>query len=78
MRAFLIDTKSINLKSIIKVNQNKTEINIINIKDRIMFNLTKKEGIGNKTKSKTNPNKISFKNCLSTLKEILLIFINKT
>ena len=42
MRAFLIDTKSINLKSIIKVNQNKTEINIINIKDKIMFNLTKK------------------------------------
>ena len=45
MRAFFIDTKSINLKSIIKENQNKTEINIINIKDRIMFNLTKKEGI---------------------------------
>ena len=45
MRAFLIDKKLINLKSIIKVNQNKTEINIINIKDRIMFNLTKKEGI---------------------------------
>ena len=45
MRAFLIDTKSINLKSNINVNQNKTEINIINIKDRIMFNLTKKEGI---------------------------------
>ena len=45
MRAFLIDTKSMNLKSIIKVNQNKTEINIINIKDRIMFNLTRKEGI---------------------------------
>ena len=27
MRAFLIDTKSINLKSIIKVNQNNMEIN---------------------------------------------------
>ena len=77
MRAFLIDTKSINLKSIIKVNQNKTEINIINIKDRIMFNLTKKEGIWNKTKAKTTPNIINFKNCLSTLKEILSIFINK-
>ena len=77
MRAFLIDTKSINLKSIIKVNQNKTEINIINIKDRIMFNLTKKEGIWNKTKAKTNPNKINFKNCFSTLKEILSIFISK-
>ena len=35
MRAFLIDTKSINLKSIIKVNQNKTEINIINIKGKL-------------------------------------------
>ena len=43
MRAFLIDTKSINLKSIIKVNQNKTEINIINIKDRIMFNLKQRQ-----------------------------------
>ena len=45
MKTFLIATKSINLKSNIKVNQNKTEINIINIEDRIMFNLTKKEGI---------------------------------
>jgi hypothetical protein len=42
---FLIDAKSINLKSIIKVNQNIIEINIINIKDKIIFNLTKKEGI---------------------------------
>ena len=45
MKTFLIATKSINLKSIIKVNQNNMEINIINTKDKIMFNLTKKEGI---------------------------------
>ena len=45
MTTFLIDAKSINLKSIIKVNQNIIEINIINIKDKIIFNLTKKEGI---------------------------------
>ena len=45
MTTFLIAAKSINLKSIIKVNQNIIEINIINIKDKIIFNLTKKEGI---------------------------------
>jgi hypothetical protein len=77
VRTFLIAAKSINLKSIIRVNQNIIEINIINIKDKIIFNLTKKEGILNKTKAKTNPNKISIKNCLSTSKEILSIFINK-
>ena len=45
MKTFLIATKSINLKSTIKVNQNNMEINIINIKDKIIFKLTKKEGI---------------------------------
>ncbi len=45
MKTFLIATKSINLKSTIRVNQNNMEINIINIKDKIIFKLTKKEGI---------------------------------
>ncbi len=44
MKTFLIATKSINLKSTIRVNQNNIEINIINIKDKIIFKLTKKEG----------------------------------
>tara|TARA_B100000287_G_C20242693_1_gene626775 strand:+ start:378 stop:515 length:138 start_codon:yes stop_codon:yes gene_type:complete len=45
VKTFLIATKSINLKSTIRVNQNNMEINIINIKDKIIFKLTKKEGI---------------------------------
>ena len=45
MKTFLIATKSINLKSTIRVNQNNMEINIINIKDKIIFKLTKKEEI---------------------------------
>ena len=45
MRTFLIATKSINLKNTIRVNQNNMEINIINIKDKIIFKLTKKEEI---------------------------------
>ena len=45
MKTFLIATKSINLKNTIRVNQNNMEINIINIKDKIIFNLTKKDGI---------------------------------
>tara|TARA_B100000530_G_scaffold58294_1_gene33528 strand:+ start:482 stop:619 length:138 start_codon:yes stop_codon:yes gene_type:complete len=44
VKTFLIATKSINLKSTIRVNQNNIEINIINIKDKIIFKLTKKEG----------------------------------
>ena len=45
MKTFLIATKSINLKNTIRVNQNNMEINIINIKDKIIFKLTKKEEI---------------------------------
>ncbi len=77
MKTFLIATKSINLKNTIRVNQNNMEINIINIKDKIIFKLTKKDGIWNKTKAKTSPNKIKFKNCLSTPKETLSIFSSK-
>ena len=53
MKTFLIATKLINLKSTIRVNQNNMEINIINIKDRIMFNLTKKEEF--ETKQRQRP-----------------------
>ena len=45
MKTFLIATKSINLKNTIRVNQNNMEINVINIKDKIIFKLTKKDGI---------------------------------
>ena len=77
VKTFLIATKSINLKNTIRVNQNNMEINVINIKDKIIFKLTKKDGIWNRTKAKTSPNRINFKNCLSTPKEILSIFSNK-
>ena len=45
MKTFLIATKSINLKNTIRVNQNNMEINVINIKDKIIFKLTKKDEI---------------------------------
>ena len=45
VKTFLIATKSINLKNTIRVNQNNMEINVINIKDKIIFKLTKKDGI---------------------------------
>ena len=45
VKTFLIATKSINLKNTIRVNQNNMEINVINIKDKIIFKLTKKDEI---------------------------------